>query len=94
VTLIGFLLIGPYAYLGGAIALDFGGKRGSATACGIIDGIGYLGGVLGGAGFAGLLRSEGWAGSFTILAFIAWGTCLIAVLFRWDQSAPRQTRAG
>src|SRR5262249_17850449 len=38
----GFLLIGPYSYLAGAISLDFGGKRGGATACGIIDGVGYL----------------------------------------------------
>ena len=48
---VGFLLIGPYSYLAGAISLDFGGKRGGATACGIIDGVGYLfGGVVAGSG--------------------------------------------
>ena len=88
VTLIGFLLIGPYAYMGGAIALDFGGKRGSATACGIIDGIGYLGGALGGAGFAGLLRSWDWSDSFTILALLSWLSCAAAVLLRREQSSP------
>ena len=42
VSIVAFLLIGPYCYLAGAISLDFGGKRGGATACGIIDGVGYL----------------------------------------------------
>src|SRR5262249_23978949 len=32
VALVAFLLIGPYSYLAGAISLDFGGKRGGATA--------------------------------------------------------------
>jgi OPA family glycerol-3-phosphate transporter-like MFS transporter len=92
VTLIGFLLIGPYAYLGGAVALDFGGKRGSATACGLIDGIGYLGGVLGGAGFAGLLRYQGWSGSFTLLAFLAWASCAAAVLWHAEKHQLRSAR--
>ena len=57
-----FLLIGPYSYLAGAISLDFGGKRGGATACGIIDGVGYLfGGVLAGNVVARLSGTR-WAG--------------------------------
>src|SRR5262249_3766151 len=49
VATVAFLLIGPYSFLAGAISLDFGGKRGGATACGIIDGVGYLfGGVVAG----------------------------------------------
>ena len=48
VALVAFLLIGPYSYLAGAISLDFGGKRGGATACGIIDGVGYLFGSVAG----------------------------------------------
>ena len=57
-----FLLIGPYSYLAGAISLDFGGKRGGATACGIIDGVGYLGGVLAGEGDRARLGHAGLAG--------------------------------
>ena len=48
VTLVGFLLLGPYSYLAGAMSMDFGGKRGSATAAGVIDGVGYLAGWLSG----------------------------------------------
>ena len=74
VTLIGvvaFGLLGPYSYLGGAFALDFGGKQASAASSGIIDGIGYLGGVLAGYGVAQLAVGFGWRGVFVTLAGIS-----------------------
>jgi OPA family glycerol-3-phosphate transporter-like MFS transporter len=61
-------LLGPYSYLGGAFALDFGGKQASASSSGIIDGIGYLGGVLAGYGMARLAVAYGWRGVFVTLA--------------------------
>lgn len=79
VSAVAFLLIGPYSYLAGAISLDFGGKRGGATACGIIDGIGYLfGGVVAGKVVASLSVSLGWQGVFKILAVVAMLTSLVA----------------
>lgn len=86
VTLVGFLLIGPYSYLGGAIALDFGGKRGGATAGGLIDGVGYLAGVLAGGGVAKFAMSWGWAGTFEALAIAAWVSCAVAALYLWEQN--------
>src|ERR1017187_518505 len=71
VGLVGFLVIGPYAYLAGAIALDFGGKHGSATSSGIIDGVGYLGGMLAGDTVARISVSFGWTGAFLALAGVA-----------------------
>jgi len=71
VGLVGFLVIGPYAYLAGAIALDFGGKHGSATSSGIIDGVGYLGGILAGDTMARISVSFGWTGAFLALAATA-----------------------
>jgi OPA family glycerol-3-phosphate transporter-like MFS transporter len=71
VALIGFFLIGPYSYLAGALALDLGGKQGSATAAGIIDGIGYLGGILAGDSFARVSVAYGWSGAFALLAAVA-----------------------
>jgi len=73
ITLIGvvaFCLVGPYAYLGGAMALDFGGKAAGALASGIIDGIGYLGGVTAGVGGAKLAVTFGWGGVFATLAVV------------------------
>ena len=69
-----FLVIGPYSYLAGAIALDFGGKHGSATSSGIIDGVGYLGGVLAGDSMARISVRFGWSGAFLALA----GTALLS----------------
>jgi sugar phosphate permease len=71
VTLVAFALIGPYSYLGGALAMDFGGEHGSATSSGIIDGVGYLGGVLAGDSIARISVAFGWGGAFLALAGVA-----------------------
>jgi sugar phosphate permease len=68
---IAFCLLGPYSYLGGAFAMDFGGKQGSAFASGMIDGIGYLGGVLAGDSVARISVSFGWQGVFVALAAVS-----------------------
>jgi len=81
VTLIAFLMIGPYSYLAGAVALDLGGKRGSATTSGVIDGVGYLGGVLAGASVARVSLAYGWRGAFTILAIVVWLASLAAFVY-------------
>jgi OPA family glycerol-3-phosphate transporter-like MFS transporter len=84
-ALIALLMMGPYAYLAGAIALDFGGKQGSATACGIIDGVGYLGGILAGDAIARITVHFGWTGAFAVLAGVAWVSCVPAYLLLIDQ---------
>jgi sugar phosphate permease len=84
-ALVAFLMIGPYSYLGGAIALDFGGKRGSATVCGIIDGSGYLGGVLAGDSMARISVAYGWRGAFVVLAGVCWVLSLAAAVFWLNQ---------
>ena len=86
VALVAFLLIGPYSYLAGAISLDFGGKRGGATACGIIDGMGYLfGSVVAGEVVARVSVAMGWQGVFVMLAGIAAATAMVAAWFLVDQ---------
>lgn len=71
VALVGFVMIGPYSYFAGAISLDFGGKHGSATASGLIDCVGYLGGVLAGNSVAGISVVWEWKGAFAALAAVA-----------------------
>jgi sugar phosphate permease len=73
---VAFCLLGPYSYLGGAFALDFGGKQGSAVASGMIDGIGYLGGILAGTSVTQISTAFGWQGVFVALAAV---TALAAV---------------
>jgi sugar phosphate permease len=74
IGLVAFTLLGPYSYLGGAFALDFGGRRAGAASSGIIDGIGYLGGVLAGDSVARISVAFGWHGVFLTLA----GVCALS----------------
>jgi OPA family glycerol-3-phosphate transporter-like MFS transporter len=68
---IAFCLLGPYSYLGGAIALDFGGKQAGAVSSGIIDGVGYLGAVVAGDSIARVSVSFGWQAVFVGLAAVS-----------------------
>jgi OPA family glycerol-3-phosphate transporter-like MFS transporter len=81
VTLVAFVMMGPYSYLAGAISLDFGGKHGSATASGIIDCVGYLAGVLAGNSVAGISVAWGWKGAFAALAVVGLISSIAAGLY-------------
>jgi OPA family glycerol-3-phosphate transporter-like MFS transporter len=70
IGVIAFCILGPYSYLGGAYALDFGGKQAGAISSGLIDGIGYVGGILAGDTVARISLGFGWDGVFVALALI------------------------
>jgi MFS transporter, OPA family, glycerol-3-phosphate transporter len=94
IGLVAFCLLGPYSYLGGAFALDFGGKQASAASSGIIDGIGYLGGVLAGYSVARLAVAFGWHGVFLTLAAVSVIAALCAGLLHvLNLSAARAVHA-
>lgn len=76
IAIISFCLLGPYSSLAGAMALDFGGAHAGAAASGLIDGVGYLGGVLAGAGIPELSAHFGWRGVYVALAAV----CLASTL--------------
>src|SRR5262245_12727787 len=76
---VAFLVIGPYSLLAGAMAVDLGGRRGSATAAGLIDSAGYLGGVLAGWAVGTLAERAGWASAFRVLAVVAGGAAAVVV---------------
>jgi sugar phosphate permease len=71
IGIVAFCLLGPYSYLGGALALDFGGKQAGAVSSGIIDGVGYLGAVVAGDSIARVSVSFGWKGVFVALAVVS-----------------------
>jgi OPA family glycerol-3-phosphate transporter-like MFS transporter len=71
IALVAFCLMGPYAFLPGAFALDFGGKQAGAVASGLVDGTGYFGGVLAGYAMGRLSVAFGWGGVFVTLAAVA-----------------------
>ena len=78
---VAFFLIGPYSLLAGAMAIDLGGRRGSATAAGLIDSAGYLGGVLSGWAVGALAERAGWAAAFRALAMVAAGATAAAIVY-------------
>jgi len=72
-------LLGPYTLLSGAIALDMGGRKGSATAAGLIDSAGYFGGTLSGFAIGRLAEVGGWASVFNVMAALAAVVAVIAI---------------
>lgn len=94
IGVVAFCLLGPYSYLGGAFALDFGGKQASAASSGIIDGIGYLGGILAGDSVARLAAAFGWDGVFVTLAAVsALAAVCAGALHRLNTAAIRSVHA-
>src|SRR5262249_52848937 len=77
-ALVALGLIGPYSCLAGAMAMDFGGARGSALSSGLIDGVGYLGGVLAGGAVARISVSLGWPRALLTLALVCLASALSA----------------
>src|SRR5207248_2028310 len=71
IGLVAFCLLGPYSFLPGAFALDFGGKQAGAAASGLVDGTGYMGGILAGTVMARLAVAFGWGGVFITLACVS-----------------------
>ena len=92
---IGFVLIGPYSLLAGAISLGFGGKQASATAAGWIDGVGYVGGILSGNLIGSVAEHQGWGPAFKILALTAGLSFIVAILYYFsERKRPRLVEVG
>lgn len=83
---VGLLVYGPYSLLAGALAIESGGKEAAATAAGIIDGVGYLGGALAGGALGMILDVGGYALGFRLLAVVTVLSALISLALR---PAPR-----
>ena len=81
--LMGFLTYAPDSLISGTAAVDFGTKKGAATASGLINGSGSIGAIVGGT-IPGFFHDQwGWQGVFTLLA----GAVLVAALLllpKWN----------
>jgi sugar phosphate permease len=71
VGLVGFLSYGPYSLLSGIMAVEIRGKEYVATVSGMVDGTGYLAGILAGQEFGRVLDVGGYALAFPCLAVLA-----------------------
>lgn len=78
---VAFSLVGPYSLLAGAMAVDFGGRRGSATAAGLIDTAGYIGAVGSGVLVGAVAQRFGWVSVFRLQAVVAAASAALCALF-------------
>jgi OPA family sugar phosphate sensor protein UhpC-like MFS transporter len=81
--LVGAFLFGPDSMISATAATDFGTKRGAGTAIGCINGIGSIGGILGGW-LPGKITSESdWTSLFTVfLIGLACSSIVLVPLWR------------
>jgi sugar phosphate permease len=86
IGVVALCLLGPYSYLGGAFALEFGGKQAGATSSGLIDGVGYLGGILAGYPAGRISTAFGWRGVFVSLAAVSAVAAVAAAVLHFHQS--------
>jgi sugar phosphate permease len=92
---VGLFLLGPYSLLAGAVALDIAGKRGTATATGIIDGAGYLAGALSGILLGAIADHAGWQAVFDLVTGAALVATLVSGAWAWAVVArPRRSPGG
>jgi len=85
ISLVGLFLLGPYSFLAGAMSLDAGGRKGSATAAGLVDAVGYVGGTVALWLTGWLAEGSGWNKAFMSLAVIAGLTAGAALIFYLTQ---------
>lgn len=81
ISAVGFLILGPYAFLTGAISVDLGGKRGSSTAAGLADTAGYIGGIVSGRYIGALAQHRGWTAAMSFLAIVLAATAVVAIVY-------------
>jgi len=92
--MVGFCLYGPYALMAGAIAIDFGSTRASATAAGIIDSVGAVGAIITGVGMGYLIDQYGWNNAFSLVGAMALVTTgLTATLWNMRPLSPQGPEA-
>ena len=77
---IGFLVYGPYSLLGGVLSVEIDGQASAATVSGLVDGTGYLAGILSGSLFGKALMWGGYTLGFHLLAVLAMLAALLCLL--------------
>jgi sugar phosphate permease len=87
---IGFMTYGPHVLMVGAIAMDFGTRKGAASAAGFIDALGYVGASLAGVLSGYLIDHTGWNAAFYFWVSCAFvGAVLSAILWKYKPAKGR-----
>lgn len=91
-ALLSFFVNGAHGLIGGAASMDFGGKKASATAAGLFDGMQYLvAAPFTGTGMGWLLKNKGWEyWQWVPIPFAVLGAVLMLTI--WN-AKPKQSAA-
>jgi OPA family glycerol-3-phosphate transporter-like MFS transporter len=91
-SLLSFFVNGAHGMVGGAASMDFGGRKGVATAAGLFDGMQYLAAAFTGVAVGAISTDYGWqAWKLWAVPFAVIGA--IVMSFLWNQM-PRGRTAG
>lgn len=89
-VVLSFAVNGAHGMIGGAASMDFGGKKATATAAGLFDGMQYLTAFIVGPGVPILTKRWGWeAWHWAPVPFALIGAALIATL--WNVAPSRKS---
>lgn len=80
IGVIGFLVYGPYSLLGGVLSVEINGPASAATVSGLVDGTGYVAGVLSGSLFGKALMLGGYTLGFHLMAVMALFAAVVCLL--------------
>jgi sugar phosphate permease len=80
----GLLLYGPYSILAGVVSIETGGTDLAGTACGFVDGVGYLAAILSGYALGWVLDRGGYSYAFAAMAVLTLLSALAALRLRGE----------
>jgi MFS transporter, OPA family, glycerol-3-phosphate transporter len=81
-VVLSFFVNGPHSLLGGAAAMDFGGRKAAGSAAGMIDAFQYIGAGLGQPMVGWVIDTYGWSGWVVSLSgFALFGAVLMSFLW-------------
>lgn len=87
-ALVGFFLFGPDTIVSATAAQDLGGPAATATAGGVINGVGSIGPILGSALAASISLKYGWSTLFSLLGVCAVVSAAVVIPFQKREVAP------
>jgi len=84
IGLVGFMTYGPDFVVSAVAVMDFGSRRGAATAAGFVNGMGSIGQALSGVMVGWIAGSMGWQSVFYVLMAIAL-LCSLLIATLWNK---------
>jgi len=84
IGLVGFMTYGPDFVVSAVAVMDFGSKKGAATAAGFVNGLGSIGQALSGVVVGMVAASLGWQSVFHVLIVMAL-LCTVLIATMWNK---------